>query len=140
MLWNIDPWRELERMRRDIDSLFSGTNAAGITYSFPLINVYDGREELTVVAELPGLAKESVTITFVDNTLTIAGKKQPLEAAKNMAVIRQERSEGDFSKSLRIPVKVNQEKISAAFKDGILTVALPKAEEAKPKTISIAVK
>ncbi len=140
MLWNIDPWRELERMRRDIDNIFSGEGRVGVNYTFPLFNVYDGKENFVVTAELPGMAKDDVSISFVEGTLTISGTKKPLDKVKDMTVIRQERSEGSFEKSIRIPSKVEQDKISASFSDGILSVTLPKAEEAKPKTIAIEAK
>ena len=140
MLWQIHPWRELERMRRDIDNIFSGTGRSVTNHSFPLINVYDGKDDIVVSAELPGMSKEAVNISFVEGTLTLSGVKKQSDDLKEMTAIRQERSLGSFEKSIRIPSKVDPEKISAAFNDGILTVTLAKAEEAKPKTITIEAK
>lgn len=140
MLWDVDLFSEIERLRREMNGLFSsyGKNAGAATY--PLLNVYDGKDVIVVMAELPGLSKEKVTITFSGGVLTIAGKHKILEKVKNMTAVRKERSEGDFEKTLNIPSKIDQEAINASFKDGILTVTLPKAEEAKPKTISIEAK
>lgn len=140
MLWNIDPWRELEKMRREIDTIFSSGGRVGGNYTFPLFNVYEGKDDIVVTAELPGMSKEEVNISFVEGTLTVSGNKKPLEKVKDMTVIRQERAEGTFEKSIRIPSKVEQEKINASFSEGILSITLPKAEEAKPKTITIEAK
>jgi HSP20 family protein len=140
MMWNADVWNEMERLRREMNSLFSGVESPGRAATYPLVNVYDGRDSLVVTAELPGMTKEKVGITYSDGVLTIAGNLEPLADIKDMAVIRQERSAGKFEKSLRLPAKVDQSKITASFTNGILTVTLPKAEEAKPRTIAIEAK
>jgi len=134
----MDPWREIERMRRDMDSLLNGrTYGVGASSSFPLVNVYEDKDTITVAAEIPGLRKEDVSVTLVDGNLTIKGKREQAKLGDNAVILRQERSEGAFEKSLRIPVKVNDAKIAATFKEGMLTIMLPKAEEARPKTITI---
>ena len=140
MLWDMDIFSEMERLRREMNNLFSnyGSNSASSTY--PLMNVYDDKENILVTAELPGLAKEQVNITFSDGILTVSGKQQPLAKTKGMTVVRKERSEGDFEKTLRVPTKIKQDAIKASFSNGILTVAIPKAEEVKPKTIAIEAK
>ena len=140
MLWNVDVWNEMERLRREMNSLWTDFDRAAGASTYPLVNIYDGKENLVVTAELPGFSKDKVSITYADGVLTIAGNREPLAAVKDMAVIRQERSVGKFEKSLRLPMKVDQSKITASFCNGILTVLLPKSEEAKPKTISIEAK
>jgi HSP20 family protein len=136
----MDIFSEMERLRREMNNLFSnyGSNSASSTY--PLMNVYDDKENILVTAELPGSAKEQVNITFSDGILTVSGKQQPLAKTKGMTVVRKERSEGDFEKTLRVPTKIKQDAIKASFSNGILTVAIPKAEEVKPKTIAIEAK
>jgi HSP20 family protein len=89
---------------------------------------------------MTGMTKDKVNITFADGMLTLSGRLEPLDAAKKMTMVRQERSHGDFEKTIRIPTKVEHDRISASFANGILTITLPKAEEAKPKTIAIEVK
>ena len=140
MFWNVDMWDEMDRLRRQMDSLFSSFDRATGAKTYPLVNVYDGKDEVIVTAELPGMNKEKVNITFVDGALTLSGKVEPLSSVKNMTTVRQERSLGDFEKTIRIPTKVNQESIGATFVNGILTITLPKSEEAKPKTIQIEAK
>jgi HSP20 family protein len=140
MVWDFDVFSEMERLRREMNGLFSGYEQAAGSVTFPLMNVYDDKDALVVTAELPGLSKDQVRITFADGVLTLSGELKALPGLKGMAVVRRERSEGEFEKTLRIPTKVKQDAISASFDNGILTVTLPKAEEAKPKTIAIEAK
>ena len=140
MLWHDDVWSEMERLRREMNGLFSNFERTSGASTFPLVNVYDQKENIMVTAELPGMTKEKANITFSDSVLTIAGDIEPLAEVRKMTVIRQERALGRFEKTIRMPVKVDQNKINASFSNGILTVTLPKAEEAKPKTIAIEAK
>jgi HSP20 family protein len=140
MLWDYDILNEMDRLRRDMDSLFTGYNRAAGTATFPLLNAYDDKDNLVISAELPGFTKDQVNITYSEGALTITGKLPALDKVKNMTAIRQERIQGEFEKTLRIPGKVDQAKLRATFKDGILTITLPKCEEAKPKTIAVEAK
>jgi HSP20 family protein len=137
MLWDVDLWREMERLRREMNGLFENAGRASGSTTYPLVNVYDDSENIVVTAELPGMSKEKVNISFADGTLSIAGKLEPMLNVKNMSVVRQERTVGEFEKIVRIPTKVQADKINAAFSNGILTIRMPKAEEVKPKTITI---
>ena len=137
MYWNTDIWNEMNRLRREMDGLLSQYNGSPASTTYPLVNVYESAEELRVTAELPGMTKDSVSITFSDGVLGISGKREQPEQVKKMAALRRERSEGAFEKTLRIPSKIDTNAISASFTNGILTITLPKAEEAKPKTITI---
>jgi len=140
MIWNVDVWREMERLRREMDGLFSDYGRGAPSAGYPLINVYEDDNDVLVTAELPGTTKEKVSITFADGILTIGGKLERPASVKNMAAVRVERTEGSFEKTVRIATKVNQNAINASFENGILTITLPKAEEAKPKTITIEAK
>ncbi len=137
MYWNTDVWQEMNRLRREMDGLLSQYDRTSASTTYPLVNVYESTDELQVTAELPGMTKDSVSITFSDGVLGISGKRKQPGQVKKMAALRQERSQGDFEKTLRIPSKIDTSTISASFTNGILTVTLPKAEEAKPKTITI---
>jgi len=140
MLWNLDVWREMDRIRKEMDGLYSSYNRSAASATYPLVNVYEDHDTMVVAAELPGMTSDKVVITYSDGMLTIAGKQELPEKVKKLTAIRQERTEGTFEKSIAIPSKIVQEKIGASFKDGVLTVTLPKAEEAKPKTITIEAK
>ncbi|MBD3345696.1 MAG: Hsp20 family protein [Chitinivibrionales bacterium] len=137
MMWRIDPWKELERMRSDLDNIFSGSNYGVTGRSFPLMNAYDKGEEIVITAELPGMTKDDVSITYSDGVLTLSGQKKPLFDNDGYALVRQERSSGDFEKSFTLPCKIEQDKITALFKNGILDITLPKCEESKPKRIAV---
>lgn len=139
MLWRFDPIAEMDRMRRDMDQLFGQRGFAGDGYSFPLVNVYDHPENIMVTAELPGLSKDDIKVNVTGNVLTISGKRKPA-ASEGASYIRRERSSGDFEKTVRIPARVTSDKISAGFKNGVLTITMPKAEEYKPKMIAVEAK
>lgn len=140
MLWDVDLWREMDRLRRDMNGLFANYGRASGAATYPLLNVYEDKDTVTVAAELPGLTKDQVNITFSEGVLTITGNQEPLAQAKNMTIVRQERASGAFEKTVRIPTKVRHDKVSASFTNGVLTIQLPKAEEVKPKTIAIEAK
>ncbi|HEX2957842.1 MAG TPA: Hsp20/alpha crystallin family protein [Chitinispirillaceae bacterium] len=137
MFWNTDVLHEMNRLRREMNNLFSSYPGNSATATYPLINIYDSPDNIIVTAELPGMAKENIAITFADNSLTLSGKLDTCDECKKMAVIRQERSKGNFEKTVRLPSKIVSEKIEASFNNGILSISLPKAEEAKPKTITV---
>jgi len=103
----------------------------------PAVDVYHNRDHYTVYAELPGLKKEEIEISLRGDTLTISGERR-LEENKGEGA-RTERFFGKFQRSVILPVPVNSEPVSATYKDGILKVVLPKAEEAKPKQIPVSV-
>ncbi len=101
----------------------------------PAVDVYQDNDQYTVHAELPGLKKEEIEISLNGDTLTIAGERKHEANADGGS--RTERYFGKFQRSLTLPVAVNSEKVTATYKDGILKILLPKAEEAKPKQIPI---
>lgn len=140
MLWNVDLWNEMERIRREANRLFSDQVGDIITAKYPLVNIYEDKDNFVVTAELAGITKDDINITYNNGILTIAGKRELPEYVKKMTAVRQERAVGSFEKSIRIPVKIDQEKISASFNNGVLTIMLPKAEESKPKAIQIEAK
>jgi len=135
-------------------SLFSLKNMDGVFDDFfnrsvfqpteteisPRINVEENDNEWLISAELPGVEKEDVKVNFQDNVLTVSGEKKFEKEDKNKNYHRVERSYGKFSRSLNINSAVLAEKIDASYKDGVLNIILPKAEEAKPKLIDVKVK
>ncbi|MFP4162595.1 MAG: Hsp20/alpha crystallin family protein [Chitinispirillaceae bacterium] len=137
MYWTVNPWKELERMRRDMDVLFSRSPSGTREPSFPMINTYENKEDLLIVAELPGVPKEEVNITMENGVLTLSGARKPVVSAGEVETLRLERPQGRFEKKIRIPVKVNDSAVEATFNNGVLTIKLPKAEEARPKQITI---
>jgi HSP20 family protein len=103
--------------------------------SNPAVDVYQDKDQFTVYAELPGFKKEEIEISLNGDTLTIGGERKQ-EASEDKGV-RTERFFGKFQRSLTLPMAVTSEKVTATYQDGILKVILPKAEESKPKQISV---
>ncbi len=129
-------------MNRVFDSFFSGADEPGLlngTWA-PAVDVAEGEESYTVKMELPGVNKDDVKITLESNVLTIRGDKKAENEVKEKNYHRTERSYGSFQRSFTLPTTVKNDRIDAVYKDGILTVTLPKAEEAKPKQIEVKVK
>lgn len=106
----------------------------------PRINVEENDNEWIITVELPGVSKEDVKVNFQDKVLSISGEKKVEKDNEGKNYHRTERSYGKFSRSLKINTPVISDKIDAGYKDGILIITLPKAEEAKPKLIDVKVK
>ena len=106
----------------------------------PAVNIEENENEYIITAELPGVKKSDVKITFEDGALSISGEKKVENEDKKDNFHRIERRYGVFSRSFAIPTSIVVDKIDASFKDGVLKVVLPKAEEAKPKQIEVKVK
>ncbi|HGJ64461.1 TPA: Hsp20/alpha crystallin family protein [bacterium] len=126
-----DPFREMAMMQKALDSAF-GTPR--ITY--PPIEVTDKDEIITVKAILPGVDKSTLDLTVLGDSLTISGEKNP-SITEGITYIRRERPYGKFRKLVDLPYNVDQDKITATYSNGILTVTLPKAESAKPRQIAV---
>jgi HSP20 family protein len=105
----------------------------------PAVDMYEGDEAFTLTAELPGFSKDDVQVEIKDNRLTLSGERKREAEVKEARYYRVERAYGAFQRSIRLPAMVDADKAEAVFKDGVLKLTLPKAEEAKPKAISITV-
>jgi HSP20 family protein len=139
------PFREMERMLErvqiDMDRLFNGgrKEAMTITEWCPLVDITEDDKEFLVKAELPEVKKEDVKVTVEDNALTIRGERKAEKEEKGKRYHRIERSYGSFERSFTLPEAADASKINSEFKDGVLTVHLPKAPHAKPKAIEVKV-
>jgi len=151
--WN--PARELAtlpsdvfNMQREINKMFDsffrgGTQSdepSNFSYWTPAVDITEQDDQYSVKVELPGVNKDDVKITLESNILTIRGEKKQEKEEKEKNYHRVERTYGSFQRSFTLPTVVKSDKIDAIFKDGILTISLPKAEEAKPKQIEVRVK
>ncbi len=136
----MNPFRELERMRREMDRLFSEAMDRG-TYLpssgvFPALNVSQDGDRFYVQAELPGINPSDIEISVEGNTLTLRGERKP-EVVEGVSYHRRERPTGRFHRALTLPQEIDADKVEAIFKNGVLTLVLPKAEHAKPKKIAV---
>jgi HSP20 family protein len=105
----------------------------------PALDLYQTAENIVAVVELPGLRKEDIDISLHDGMLTIAGERATSSVGNGETAERTERFSGKFRRSISLPTAVDLGKVNANYKDGILTVTLPKAEEAKPKKVEVSI-
>ncbi|MBE0617032.1 MAG: Hsp20/alpha crystallin family protein [Proteobacteria bacterium] len=142
-----DPYRELERLRREMDRIFEGV-APTRTWTlgflpgtsarqYPRVNIAEAGDAYLVEALAPGVDPTTLDLSVKDNVLTISGEKRAPEGVGPEAFHRSERSAGRFVRAVELPADLDAEQVKAAYADGILRVTLPKAEEAKPRRIAI---
>ncbi len=138
-------WRSLDRwsnLRDDLNTLFElpGWSMMPQAQLFngwtPALDLYQTSDDIMAVVELPGMRKEEIEISLHDGTLTISGERKE-DAANEDKNARTERILGKFRRSISLPTRVDANKVNASYKDGILTVTLPKADEVKPKQIQV---
>ena len=128
-------------LRNDFDRFFRGALDDVAVAWAPEVDIRETESELTLVAELPGLSAKDVTLNVEDGVLTMSGeKKHEVENTDGTSYHLIERRHGRFERKFRLPRTVNAGKVGAEFRDGELTVTLPKVEEAKPRKIEIKVK
>ena len=122
-----------------LESLFTTDTIKGTT-KFLAMDIAERENDLIVTAELPGVKKDQVKVTFENGILTVDGQRKPNELPEGAQILLNEIRIRDFSRSIRINVEVAADKITAELEDGILSVTLPKMEQAKPKQIEVKVK
>jgi HSP20 family protein len=138
----VSPLERLASLRQDMDRLwelsFTGRGAqTGAAWS-PALDLYDEAEQLVTKIELPGLSREAVAVNYQDGVLSISGdRKGDYAEGQEPDCYRSERAKGKFSRDLALPVPVQADKIRAAYKDGVLTVIMPKSEDAKPHRVEV---
>lgn len=134
-------WSPLSNLRdqfsRFFDLAYPGETSA--LDWVPALDVSEDKEKYLVSIELPGLKKEDLNVVVHDGVLTVSGERKSEKEVKDGTVHRSERSYGKFSRSISLPSAVAPDRVGAAFKDGVLSIEIPKAEEAKPKTIEVKV-
>jgi HSP20 family protein len=138
-----DPFRALQRrmdhLFDDFASDYRWPFSNGSNVPAPRVDVGETETEVTVEAELPGVDEKDIDVTLVDNLLTIKGEKKQEKEEKRKDYHLTERSYGSFSRSMALPFDADPDKIKAAFKDGVLTITLPKPPEIKAKVKKIAI-
>lgn len=144
-----DPFHELDRVRREMGRIFddSVTRFPGLENSgnyrvgfVPPVDIYTSNDEMIVFVNLPGVNIGDVEVTATKDTLSISGEIKPAQIPDGANCVRQERLTGQFKRVFQLPIAVQSEKVSASFKDGVLGIRLPKAEELKNRPVKIEVK
>ena len=133
---------ELNDIQREMNRLFDdffGERQSGLAEGawMPAVDVSENEATMIVRAELPGMKQEDIELNLQENVLTLTGEKKKETKEDQENFHRIERSYGSFSRTFTLPANVKQEEIKATFKDGVLEISLPKAEEAKAKKIAI---
>ena len=119
------PWTELARTSQ----LLSGWT--------PALDVHEDKDNFVVRAELPGMKREDIDVSLHDGALSISGERKTEKKYEEAEVYRTERFFGKFQRTVTLPAAVAADKVKAQYKDGVLTITLPKTEEAKPKQIDV---
>jgi len=131
---------DMHKLQRDVNRLFDSTFSHGRGGSeFPPLAMSQNKEEVTVTAELPGVNVDELDITVEKSTLVLSGTRAKIETGEEDVVHRNERISGSFSRALRLPCRVDADKVQATYSRGILTITLPRAEQDKPRSISVTV-
>jgi len=132
-------WHEMDHLQSEMNRLFQVyyPNRLRSAPAYPSLNVWTNEESLNVTAEVPGVRPEDIDISVVGDTLTLSGTRKPEELDENTRYHRQERGYGDFARSLQLPFPVDVNKVEATFHNGVLMVAMPRAEADKPRKITV---
>ena len=145
-LLTASPFRELDRMRREMDQIWGSLftekatgrgESAAFGEWFPEFDLSETKYELIVKAEVPGISPKDINISLVDNTLTIKGEKKQQMEEKDENYHYIGRGYGSFVRTIPLSREVQGDKVKASYKDGILKIVLPKSEEAKEKEIQV---
>jgi len=144
MRW--DPFRELEEMSDRLNRMFArpatrtnGKETMIVADWTPTVDISETDGEYQIKAEIPDVKKEDVKVTLEDGVLTIQGERKQEKEEKGKKYHRIERSYGSFVRSFSLPELIDEEKVKAEFKDGVLNLHLPKSEKGKPKAIEVKV-
>jgi len=133
----------LSSLRDEIDRLFEAPLAELARSSqwlsgwSPALDVFEEKDNFIVKAELPGMKKEDIEVSLHEGSLTISGERKGQDTFKDADVYRSERFVGRFQRTIALPAPVAADKVKAEYKDGVLSITLPKTEEAKPKQIDV---
>lgn len=144
----LTPWSSFGRLsdlRDEIDRLFEAPLAelAGganlLSGWTPALDVYEQKDSFVIKVELPGMKKEDISVSLHDGSVSLSGERKSETQHEDAEVYRAERFFGRFQRTVTLPAPVAPDKVKAQYKDGVLTVTLPKTEEAKPKQIDVSV-
>ena len=141
----VDPFREFAAMQDRMNRLFGNVYLRDEDTAFrgnwtPAVDIYESENhDLVLKAELPGMNREDIEVVVENSTLVLTGEKKLSSEVKDENYRRIERTYGTFHRSFTLPSTVDASKVSAEFKNGVLTVTLPFREEAKPRSINVEV-
>lgn len=137
-----NPYRDVSGLQEHLNRLFEGGfqgrgDNSSITTWAPAVDIYETENELVIKADLPEINEKELDVHIENNTLTIRGERKFEQKVKEGSYLRTERTYGSFSRSFSLPNTVNTETIKAEYKNGVLTVELPKRAESKPRQVKV---
>jgi HSP20 family protein len=140
----VDSFRDFGDMQAEVNRLFDNFLGRPAQQSgsmervwAPAVDMYETKDALMVAAELPGLNEKDIHLSIIGDVLSVRGERQWNQEVKQESYYRGERWYGKFERSLPLPMPVQADKVTAKYRDGVLTIALPKVEEIRPKEIKI---
>jgi HSP20 family protein len=134
---NWDPLRELQREVGRLIVSLDPFQSRRRMHAYPPLNVYDAGDRYLLSAQLPGMTPADIELTITGETITIRGERKRTEGAADDSYRRQERPMGRWVRTITLPDRVESTQVGASFSDGILTVSIPKAEDARPRRITV---
>jgi HSP20 family protein len=132
-----DPFQDLQREMGRLFQTFEPWGSMRWPGVFPLINVYELPDRFVLRAQLPGVMAEEIDLSLTGETLTLRGERRRPEGVSDEAYRRQERPFGRWSRSVSLPERVDPQRVTAECVHGVLTVTLPKLEDARPRQITV---
>jgi HSP20 family protein len=126
---------EVDRLNQMFADFYSG----GVARNWvPAVDIFENdNQEVVIKADVPEIKREDISVTFENNVLTLKGERKAEQVTKREQFHRVERHHGSFTRSFTLPNTVDASRIAASYKDGVLTITLPRREETKPKQISV---
>ena len=124
-------------VNRLFDSFVGRSAAASGRVWAPLVDMYATKDDLVLTLELPGVSEKDVPVTITGDLLTVKGERRLEEQVKEQDLLHVERTYGKFERLIQLPMAVQADHVKATYRDGVLEIRLPKAEELKPKEIKI---
>ena len=142
----LDLFQDLEDIQREMNGLCDVSfyrpvkTGNGGSFWAPAVDIVDEKDQIKVKADLPGMKKEEIEVNVENDVLTIKGEKKEEKEIKEKDYVRSERYYGAFHRAFTLPASVDAQKVNATYKDGVLEIALPKKEGAKPKQVKVEIK
>ena len=143
VITRFDPFRGISRLQEEMNRLFDTTVSrpagSSLTSWAPAVDIYETGDELVVKADLPDISEKDLDVRVKNNMLTITGERKFEKEVNEDNYLRVKRACGSFTRSFALPSTVNADAIKADYRDGVLTLRLPKREESKPRQITVQV-
>jgi HSP20 family protein len=139
-----EPFRNLGDIQSEVNRLFeafsgrpAGVSAPGRTSWMPSLDMYETKDDLVLRMEVPGVREKDVTVSITGDLLTVKGERRWDDESKDKKYLHVERAYGQFERLIQLPMAVQTDKVKAAYREGVLEITLPKAEELKPREIKV---